>query len=72
VDIHEKIELIEACMDLEEGTLKLEDNLWEFEEWDSLTALSIIASVAEKTHKTLTGDELRKVTTVSDIVKLMD
>lgn len=68
----EKIALIENCMDLEEGTLKLEDDLTNFEEWDSLTALSIIASVDEKYHKTLTGEDLKKVKTVSDIVKLIN
>lgn len=69
--INEKITLIENCMDLEEGSLKLEDNLDNFEEWDSLTVLSIIAAVDEKYHKTLTGGQLKKVKTVSDIVKLI-
>lgn len=68
----EVIALIENCMDFEESTLKMEDILVDFEEWDSLTVLSIIASVDEKFHKHLTGDDLKKVKTVSDLVKLIN
>ena len=71
MDTNEVIALIENCMDFEESTLRLDDVLSEFEEWDSLTALSIIASVDEKFHKHLTGEELKKVKTVSDLVKLI-
>lgn len=60
--------LIEECMDIEEGTLKLDDNLSEYEEWDSLTALSIIATVGERLHITLKGDKIKKAVTVSDLV----
>ena len=68
----EIIALIENCMDFEESTLKMEDALVDFEEWDSLTALSIIASVDEKFHKHLTGDDLKKINTVSDLVELIN
>ena len=71
MDTNEVIALIENCMDFEESTLRLDDVRSEFEEWDSLTALSIIASVDEKFHKHLTGEELKKVKTVSDLVKLI-
>ena len=72
MSIVEKIALIEDCMDLEEGTLKLEDDLTSYEEWDSLTALSIIAAVDEKYHITLKGEDMKKVKTVSDVVKLIN
>lgn len=72
MDTSDKIALIEDCMDIEPGTLKMEDRITDFEEWDSLTALSIIASVAEQTKKNLTGEALKKVVTVSDLVKLID
>ncbi len=71
MSVEEKLALIEECMDLDEGSLKLESRLDEYEEWDSLTVLSIIATVAEKTGRNLTGDELKRVRTVSDIVKLI-
>ncbi len=67
----EKMELLEECMDIDEGTLKMEDELNSFEEWDSVTALSVIAMVDEKFHKTLTGDDMKCCKTVADVVALM-
>ena len=72
MDIKEKLELIEECMDLDAGTLKAEDKLDDFEEWDSVTALSIIAMADEHFHKTLSGDTLKNAKTVSDILALME
>ena len=68
---NEKLNLIEECMDLDEGTLKPEDTLSDYEEWDSLTALSIIAAVDERFHKTLTGDDLKQAKLVSDVMALI-
>ncbi len=68
---NEIISLLEECMDLEEGTLELENSLSEYEEWDSLTALTVIAAVDKQFHKVLPGGTLKKVKTVSDIVKLI-
>ncbi len=72
IDNNEVITLIENCMDFEESTLKMDDCLSDFDEWDSLTALSIIATVDEKYHKHLTGEELKMVSTVSDLVELIN
>lgn len=67
----EKLMLIEECMDLEEGTLNPDDEVDDYEEWDSVTILSLIASVEEHFHKTLTGTELKGVKTFSDVLGLM-
>lgn len=72
MDIKEKLALIEEGMDIEEGTLKLEDNLADYDEWDSVAAISIIAMVDEKFHKTLSGNVLKDAKKVSDIVALME
>ena len=72
MDIKEKISLIEECMDLEEGTLKSESLLEDFDEWDSVTAISIIAMVDEKYHKTISGSQLKEAKTVADILALME
>lgn len=70
--IAEKVVIIEECMDLEEGSLSLNSQLADFEEWDSLTALTLIATVSEKTGQTISGADLKKVKTVSDIVDLIE
>lgn len=72
MDIKEKLALIEDCMDLDGGTLKLEDSLSEYEEWDSVAVLSIIAMVDENFHKSVSGDVLKEAKTVSDIIALME
>ncbi len=68
----EKIALLEECMDVEEGTLSPDDVLADYEEWDSLTALGLIAVVDEKLHITLTGKQLKEVTTVNDVLALLE
>ena len=71
MDVGEIISLIENCMDVEEGTLGLEDSPSDYEEWDSLTALSVIAAVDEQFHKSLTGKDLKGAKTISDVVRLI-
>lgn len=72
MDIKEKLALIEECMDLDAGTIKEDDELDSYEEWDSVTALSIIAMFDEKFHKTLMGEDLKSAKTVADILALME
>jgi acyl carrier protein len=41
------------------------------EEWSSLAALSVIAMVDEKYNVSLTGDDIRKSSTVEDIYNIV-
>ena len=45
--------------------------LLEFEAWDSLAALSLVASVRSNFGVTLTGEDLRRAVTVGDLEKLV-
>ncbi len=67
MSIEEKIALIEELMDLDEGTLSLEDTLEDYEEWDSLSKLSLIAEAKQTFHMILKADTLRNFVTVKDI-----
>lgn len=67
----EKIELLEEIMDIEPGTLALENELSEFDEWDSLTALSYITTMDEKFHKNVSGEQIKAFVTVADAIELM-
>lgn len=40
------------------------------EEWDSLTALSVIAMVDEELEKRITGADIRSSNTIEDLFKL--
>lgn len=43
----------------------------EFEEWGSLTALSIIAMVDEEFDKSITGADIRSCTTIEDLYNVI-
>tara|TARA_B110000977_G_scaffold198421_1_gene283251 strand:+ start:277 stop:489 length:213 start_codon:yes stop_codon:yes gene_type:complete len=43
------------------------DDLSSFDEWDSLTALSIIALVNSDYNKTLSNDQLKQFSSVGDL-----
>lgn len=65
--IEEKIAMVEDVMDLDEGELKLDSVLSEFEEWDSLSKLSLIAMAKQDFGLVLTTDVIRTFDTVKDI-----
>jgi acyl carrier protein len=65
VEFLKKIE--EQFQDTPIGTLKLETQFKETDEWGSLVALCIIAMVDESYGKTLSGDELSSCDTIKDI-----
>ncbi len=68
----EKMAVLEECMELDEGTLSLTDSLSDYEEWDSLAALSLIAVVGEKCGKTIDNDDIKKLVTVKDALEIME
>lgn len=70
--IEEKIALLEDIMDLDEGTLTLETVLAELEEWDSMTKLSLVASVKKAGGEDLTVEDIAKFKTVADICSVIE
>ena len=67
----ERIELLQDIMDLDAGTLKLEDTLADYEEWDSLTALTFISEMDERFGKKISGEEIKAFVTVADAISVM-
>ena len=59
-------------MDLDSGTLKLDDGLATYEEWDSLTALAFISEMDERFRKKVTGEQIRAFVTVADAIAIME
>lgn len=53
---------------LEVDEISTLDHLNSFDEWDSLTGLSIIALVDSDYNKSLTNDQLKEFVTVEDLV----
>ncbi len=67
MSIEEKISLLEDMMDLDEGALNEGMQLDDIEEWDSLSALSLIVYAKNTLGKNLTSDVLATLQTVKDI-----
>lgn len=63
----EKIAMLEDVMDLDEGTLTLDSVLDDFEEWDSLSKLSLIVEAKQQFGLILSADTLKDFYTVKDI-----
>ncbi len=67
----EKLAMLEDIMELDENTLSVDDVLEDYDEWDSITALSLISLLDEQFGKTISGEEIRAFKTVSDVLKVM-
>ena len=67
MNLEEKIVLLEELMDLEDGTLEASSELEEFEEWDSLSKLALMAAAKKEFGKKLTVEEMNMFKTVQDI-----
>ena len=59
-------------MDLEAGQLSEDSILADFEEWDSIAILSVIALLDEEFGKTVKGADIKKCVTVKDAMNLME
>jgi acyl carrier protein len=67
-----KDELLEKLAEiLEVDQVSINDKLESYEEWDSLTALTIIALADSDYNKKLTNDMLKEFKTIDDIVNFI-
>lgn len=70
--LKEKLALLEETLDTEEGALLPETLLEDLDEWDSIAALSLIAMLDDNFERTITGDEIKALETVEDILSYME
>lgn len=68
----EKISMLEEIMDLDEGTLCLDSVLEDFEEWDSLSKLSLIAAAKKDFGIVLGTEKIAAFSTVKDICDFLN
>lgn len=66
--MNELLEMLEEIMDLDEGTLETTTVLEDIEEWDSLSALSLMAEAKKNFGKKLSADDINSFITVQDII----
>ena len=55
----------------EENTVKLTDNIVDFDAWDSLTSLSVIAYVGEEYQKTISATQIIEAKTIGGLYELI-
>ena len=71
MELNEKIALLEETLDTDEGVLTPETRLSDVDEWDSIAALSLIVMLDEEFEKSISGEEIKALVTVSDILAYM-
>lgn len=68
MEISKFLQVFELCFDETElGLITAKTKFRDLEEWSSLTALVLIASVDEEYEVKVTGDDIRTSITVQDI-----
>lgn len=67
-----KIALLEDIMELDEGDLDVNTQLKDVEEWDSITKLSLMATIKKLYKKVITVEELKSFQTVKDICDYLE
>ena len=70
--VQEKLEVLEDILELDEGTLKVEDSLEDIDEWASMSKLYLVTYVKKEMQKRLTVDEIKNFETVQDICDYLD
>lgn len=60
---------LEEIMELDEGELDFEAELNDYEEWDSLTRLSLLAEAQDKYNKPIDSETIKSFVTVEDVCK---
>lgn len=72
MELKEKIALLEETFDADEGSIipeaVLEGQGW----WDSMAKLSLIVLIEDEFGKKLSGDQIRAMQTVQDILNYME
>ena len=60
------------CLEKEPKDIKSTDEFREYEEWDSLAYLSVIAKIDEDYHLVIPRDEFQKIRTIEDLANYLE
>jgi len=63
------IEQLKEILEMGNGDVKPEDKFRDYENWDSLTALSVIAMMDDEFGVIINAEEFRKLVKVSDLIE---
>lgn len=65
------IELFEEALDIDNGELNIESQFKDFDEWDSLSLLSLLAMVKENYGIVLKKDKLDQANTIAELFEII-
>lgn len=66
-----KIELLEELLEVDAGALQPEMELADLENWDSMTALALIVMIDDECGKRITGNDVKNMRSIQDIMDIM-
>ena len=70
--VKEKLNLLEELLFLDRDTLEEASELTDYEEWNSMAAISLIAMFDDVFAKVLKPEEVKRFVTVKDILDKME
>ncbi len=65
-------ELFEDVLERDSGTVNPDDKFREYEEWDSLAYLSVIAKIDEDFGFVIPRDDFQKIITIKDLAGYLE
>ena len=68
----EFMKLFQETLEIEDQEVKSEDKFRDYEEWDSLAVLSLLAMINEEYDIIIPRKEFDKMVTIGDIVNYID
>ena len=71
MELSEKLALLEDILDVDSGSLSCDQSLDDIDEWDSLSALSVVVMIKDEFNVKLTGAQVRAFKTIQDIIDVM-
>ncbi len=66
------IKMFEEILERDTGTINAQDEFREYEEWDSLAYLSVIAKIDDDYHFVIPRDEFQKIRTIEDLANYLE
>ena len=71
MSIEKFIETFKEALEIENRDVLPQDDFKEYEEWDSLANLSLLAMISDEYNTTLPRREIEKVKTIEELYKLI-
>ena len=64
--------ILEEVFEKDSVDMDVQDSFREYDEWDSLTQLTLVATLDDEFNINVTSDELEEITSILDILNLIN